>query len=787
MENLTEKESQMQNILHKHDELLQELKEKEDRITDLEYELISWNSGLNKSNLSFNSEKKDDSNEKLSVFWIKEIEEKDKEIERLETELRKRTCDLQGIVNKELWEKNREIERLQKRFGAVIENKEHTITNLEKTLSNKELQLNVLKDRISELGVQIDLPTNSEVPTDSKVNLPDETKTLQEQLKSCMRERKYFMEQIEKLQQKLNSVSDSENLKRLEQLRNEYDDLRKELEKSEQLRAESNEVCGILSTRLEELARFLDSLLQQKSVLGFLGWKRNNKLRQIVNQSLDLSRALSNSLLEHPDQSLLQLTNISNLLNSTKTEQENMSEIFEPSDEGASTFSIIPSDITLTYQSHLKTSKSDKTQNNIVEEQANVIKVLREQIENLKREIELRDTEKSVENDHDLVNVLMNFPAAQNKILSPQKIVEDLMSQDKLKQALNTSSTLKNRTENQSESESWSEPDREVSQARMGLNDESLKPEGKRHSRFFQNPSTESTEDELSRTLMRTPSKRQTLLGLQEQIAELEQKLREKENEVLTAQVAYYETDNMLKEMRVESEERQREMRERLRETEEKLKVAEKEVEKYWESEKKLQEALERVRIAEKAAIVANTNLREAENKLKNMQETLANSEEKYLGRLAVMEKDCEMRIKTVEQKAENEVKNAKLALEQLKIVYQREYIKKTEADKRISEELENLKGVLNSAESKMRGMELQEVQLKKRLIDIENEHREKISALHKDLDNATLQYSETVLEKTKLANEKAELEQRVKGFDCKELELLEQVIIIINVNFFWA
>lgn len=787
MENLTEKESQMQNILHKHDELLQELKEKEDRITDLEYELISWNSGLNKSNLSFNSEKKDDSNEKLSVFWIKEIEEKDKEIERLETELRKRTCDLQGIVNKELWEKNREIERLQKRFGAVIENKEHTITNLEKTLSNKELQLNVLKDRISELGVQIDLPTNSEVPTDSKVNLPDETKTLQEQLKSCMRERKYFMEQIEKLQQKLNSVSDSENLKRLEQLRNEYDDLRKELEKSEQLRAESNEVCGILSTRLEELARFLDSLLQQKSVLGFLGWKRNNKLRQIVNQSLDLSRALSNSLLEHPDQSLLQLTNISNLLNSTKTERENMSEIFEPSDEGASTFSIVPSDITLTYQSHLKTSKSDKTQNNVVEEQANVIKVLREQIENLKREIELRDTEKSVENDHDLVNVLMNFPAAQNKILSPQKIVEDLMSQDKLKQALNTSSTLKNRTENQSESESWSEPDREVSQARMGLNDESLKPEGKRHSRFFQNPSTESTEDELSRTLMRTPSKRQTLLGLQEQIAELEQKLREKENEVLTAQVAYYETDNMLKEMRVESEERQREMRERLRETEEKLKVAEKEVEKYWESEKKLQEALERVRIAEKAAIVANTNLREAENKLKNMQETLANSEEKYLGRLAVMEKDCEMRIKTVEQKAENEVKNAKLALEQLKIVYQREYIKKTEADKRISEELENLKGVLNSAESKMRGMELQEVQLKKRLIDIENEHREKISALHKDLDNATLQYSETVLEKTKLANEKAELEQRVKGFDCKELELLEQVIIIINVNFFWA
>lgn len=40
--------------------------------------------------------------------------EKDEEICKLKEELRKRTQDIQGLVNTELWEKNREIERLNK-------------------------------------------------------------------------------------------------------------------------------------------------------------------------------------------------------------------------------------------------------------------------------------------------------------------------------------------------------------------------------------------------------------------------------------------------------------------------------------------------------------------------------------------------------------------------------------------------------------------------------------------------------------------------------------------------
>lgn len=76
----------------------------------------------------------------------------------------------------------------------------------------------------------------------------------------------------------------------IDRLKSENQNIRSELEKSEQLRNEMGEVCSVLSNRLEELAIFLDSLLKQKSVLGFLGLAKNRKLREIIDNSLDMSR-----------------------------------------------------------------------------------------------------------------------------------------------------------------------------------------------------------------------------------------------------------------------------------------------------------------------------------------------------------------------------------------------------------------------------------------------------------------------------------------------------------------
>lgn len=80
MDTLKEKDTQMETLKEEFNQVYQQLKEKENHITDLEFELLSLNSELNKSN-SFNVEKEDGGNEKVSAFWIVELDEKDKEIE----------------------------------------------------------------------------------------------------------------------------------------------------------------------------------------------------------------------------------------------------------------------------------------------------------------------------------------------------------------------------------------------------------------------------------------------------------------------------------------------------------------------------------------------------------------------------------------------------------------------------------------------------------------------------------------------------------------------------------
>lgn len=102
------------------------LQAREARIVDLEFDLLA----------SSQNEKEDFGTEKSS--WSKVCEEKDAVIARLEGELSKRNCDLQGIVNKELWEKNRCIAKMQ----SGLEDKEREV-------AKKNLQLDLLTSKIS--------------------------------------------------------------------------------------------------------------------------------------------------------------------------------------------------------------------------------------------------------------------------------------------------------------------------------------------------------------------------------------------------------------------------------------------------------------------------------------------------------------------------------------------------------------------------------------------------------------------------------------------------------------
>lgn len=516
-----------------------DIQAKANRIIDLEFELLTFAQGLDSSHDST-----EDTTEKLMQDKI----EKEQKIEKLESELRQRTCDLQSIVNKELWEKNRSIEKMQ----IILKSKDQAIDKLEESVDSKELQLQTLKDKINELGNQVNQKEQNRGDSFEYDSTDDR--------KLYLEERKHFVRTIEELQSKLKNIPERDHNNPLTELQLAYNDLSDELEKSEKLRLENQEVCSILSTRLEELCHFLDSLLKHRSVLGFLGTEQTKKLQDVLNRSMELSQTLSTTISLNPDQSLLQLSNITNLLNSTRW--ENLSELIAHDEENNSVLSIIPSEITLTYQSHLNRTC------HLGNDQTEVIKVLREQVADLKREIEVRDLElgknlnnELVENDDEFVDALINLELKDMaEVNTPKTILGNLLNTEKSKLNVNekspnnntTSTTLKNQDlENQSESESWSEPDRTVSLARIGLGDDSLgRPSlnSSKRSRYAieLHLSTGSTEEEPTNNSSKGSSKRttlaesrQTVICLHEQVCELELKLKEKENQLLAAQVCF--------------------------------------------------------------------------------------------------------------------------------------------------------------------------------------------------------------------------------------------------------
>lgn len=143
----------MEYLRSQYDEILNILEKKENKIVDLEFELLSMDH--QKHDRSF-GEKGDIGTEKRSSFYKQELQDKNREIEKLNGELKKCTCYLQEIVNTELWDKNRQIEKLQSKQDNTTE-----VMRLKKELTGKDSQLKLLKEKICELGLDIQLPDES--------------------------------------------------------------------------------------------------------------------------------------------------------------------------------------------------------------------------------------------------------------------------------------------------------------------------------------------------------------------------------------------------------------------------------------------------------------------------------------------------------------------------------------------------------------------------------------------------------------------------------------------------
>lgn len=250
---------------------------KDNRITELETEVSVLKEKLSAMSFSQDNAKLPD----VSLLNL-ELEMKNSEIESLNEELKKRTFNLQELVNKELWDKNREIEKL----NSVCEKKQSELNGLKSELNSKNRELAELRDRLNASEFIKDLPLrNFEFKENNNPNSPlsvviDEK--LKSELKSTVEDNNRLKEEIETMNKKLSIESSLCTV-----LREDCKKWQISAEESEKNRKELINACTLLTTRLEELSTFLESLLPS------LGSKKRRMLQQAIDRSREMSRSFS--------------------------------------------------------------------------------------------------------------------------------------------------------------------------------------------------------------------------------------------------------------------------------------------------------------------------------------------------------------------------------------------------------------------------------------------------------------------------------------------------------------
>lgn len=271
-----------------------------------------------------------------------------------------------------------------------------------------------------------------------------------------------------------------------------------------------------------------------------------------------------------------------------------------------------------------------------------------------------------------------------------------------------------------SESESWSEPDRNVSLARIGLKSDKSNQLNKERE-----TSTESEESNLNYD----KKSRQSLLKLEEM-------LMEKENKLLTIQCALVESDNNLKREKLKNIEIIEELKKEIDTKENKLIKINDEKEKLENSMKIIKEEF---------AI--------NEIKLKSSAFEIESLTKQHQRKIDLMQTDYN---KLQEIKLTNELNFEKL----IKIKDQEineKYVPKFNYDY-LENEMNLLTDKLTNAQCKLDEMN----KIKDDSIKLEI----KLRNLTKSLDDLTLQNSKIAIERTRILSEKNELENKIKKLE---------------------
>lgn len=464
-----------------------------------------------------------------------------------------------------------------------------------------------------------------------------------------------------------------------DEIKRQLEDAQNEALQCKQGHKDCAELCSVLTLRLEELAGFLDSLLKQKDILGYLAADRRKAMRKAIDKSLDLSRSLNNMSLSLAGFSYNDtLPQISLFLENTLDQEEDVAGLVK------------------TFNSHEILPRN----------QAKIIEDLQAEVTALKDELEKKDVRKERK----------NIPLQMDP---------------------------------QSESEAWSEPDRNVSLARIGLVDSFSKKN------YNKSQSESTTDDELNNSINKSQTK--------EKISVLENLIRERDNKILETQCALVDSDNKIQLEKIKCAEKITELNE-LKKTCEKideqlLRAREEFAEKCLEYD---QMKVDRDNLLIQSKVLDGKFIelqKDAEEltarTVREIEFTKTNESVKFEKKLKEIQDKFESELKSKDREVKDDISKNWVS----RVVYEKQY-----------DELYMIQCRLGDYEHQINQLTENSEELKNHLTNYEKNTR----VLKKRLDDEILQSSKLVLERTKVLNDKTVLETEVKDIQTR----LDQIVV---------
>ncbi|XP_058061488.1 centrosomin isoform X2 [Anopheles bellator] len=665
-----------------------------------------------------------------------EIERLKKQIFDVRSELAEKLCVLDETETKL---KDKTTEHMKS--CRMVEKLVKTITEQDREIAKMKRNSNISLPSEHGSGARYELP---------EILDQDRKPITQMEYDSLVQRAKLLQQKNDTLIQKLCSsgTGDHRNDRNIiiKQLNDELIQAREEAEKAQKWRKECADLCAVSTLRLEELAGFLDSLLKNKELVSSLSTDRRKAIRKAVDRSLDLSRSLNMSIsvtgFSLPGNSLAQLTCLSGYLQSSLAEAE-----FVVEDQDG----------------------YDNEKENLVENP-----ILKSQYSNQTR------------------NVIESLKA-ENKALRGELLEQQQQLQQRTKRR--ESKERKSVTVDPiSDSEAWSEPDRGVSLARIGLEDRStlgqkLSPPGTLNTSTSAAPGaimelSSTSDNELTAAGITNAVGRKTnsvatvaeLKQLQETVTVLNAALSHRDSTLLEVQSRVVDLDNKLKEERlrfanlesdvhgsrlktVRLEQEVKESKEQVETATEKLQLLENDIRQKDELIVKLRREREQAFVDLRVAVMKLDTMRcdyeELQLRHKAELEQMLAREQKQLDELRTNLNNA------FRDELDHKQRSFDAALEN-------NYISKNIHQEKLRE-LDELHFRLEDAHNDLSSMAQAEERAREQLASCERT----VATMKKNLDDATLQASKAAIERTKALAEKRQLESDL-GRVHRDLEQLK-------------